>query len=348
MERERIIEHLSILGGIFKLLSEKKEWPGFDLGINQTEYEDMQTLIKKAEQLNPWFTEEQTLTALKAWAEELTVEKLSAWTDMYSYAANIEKKVGVIMAGNIPLVGLHDLISVLLSGHSIIIRPSSDDHILIRMVEAVLRSLDASYAERIHWADGKLKGFDAVIATGSNNTSRYFEHYFSKVPNIIRKNRNGIAILSGNESEEELKALGTDIFQYYGLGCRNVSKMYVPEGYDLNKFFEGIYGHHEVIHHNKYGNNFDYYRSVFLLNADDILENGFLLLKRSPDLASPMASLNYEEYKDITALRAKLKEQKDEIQCIVSQEDTAFGFSQNPSLIDYADGVDTMAFLNKL
>ncbi|NNK80784.1 MAG: acyl-CoA reductase, partial [Flavobacteriales bacterium] len=253
-------------------------------------------MIKEAEKLNPWFTEDQTHHALSSWSKELTHEQLSKWTDSYHYVDSDKKSVGVVMAGNIPLVGLHDLISVLLSGHNIIIRPSSDDHVLIRMVAAILSSLDNGYSERIRWADGKLKDFHAIIATGSNNTSRYFEHYFSKVPNVIRKNRNGIAILTGEEGENELSALGKDIFQYFGLGCRNVSKIYIPEDYDIDKFFGGIYSFNKIIEHNKYANNFDYYRSVFLLNADKILENGFLLLKESGDLASPMASLHYERY----------------------------------------------------
>lgn len=305
----------------------------------------METLILEAEKLNGWFTDEQTRHAMNSWSGELTRDKLQTWTEAYPYAEGSDKLVGLIMAGNIPMVGLHDLLSVLMSGHRVLLRPSSDDHILMRMVVAILEKLDEGYKTRISWAEGKMTDFDAVIATGSNNTSRYFEYYFSKVPNIIRKNRSAIAILDGTESEEMLEALGKDIFQYFGLGCRNVSKIYVPMNFDLDRFFKGIFSQSEIIQHNKYANNYDYHKSIYLLNGDNILENGFMLLKETEALSSPVATVGYERYEDGTELRAQLNERKDEIQCIVSRQDVPFGQAQYPSLSDYADGVDTMEFL---
>ncbi|NNC83470.1 MAG: acyl-CoA reductase [Flavobacteriales bacterium] len=338
---------MALLGRIFESIAAGHPWPGYEIGISKDEYEDIDRLIEEAERLNGWFTRQQVIFALASWAELLKEELLKSWSSHYPFAEE-SKRVGLIMAGNIPMVGMHDLISVLLSGHHLILRPSSDDHVLIRMVVALLTTLDEAYHDIIQWADGKLKGHEAIIATGSDNTSRYFEYYFSQVPHIIRKNRNGIAILNGQETEAELKALGQDIFQYFGLGCRNVSKIYVPEGYDLDTFFGGIYPHHSIIEHNKYANNYDYYRSVFLLNEDNILDNGFLLLKRHEALASPMASLHYERYSDEDALRKSLSAQSDQIQCIVSRKDVPFGKAQSPALDDYADGVDTMQFLAEL
>ena len=348
LRRTALISHFEILGKLFDLHSQKAAWPGFECGINEAEYEDMQVLIQEAEKHNGWFTDEQVRHAMQSWSKALTRDTLEAWAESYPYAERSDKLVGVIMAGNIPMVGLHDMLSVLMSGHRVLLRPSSDDHVLMRMVAAILDKLDEGYKTRISWAEGKMTDFDAVIATGSNNTARYFEYYFSKVPHIIRKNRNAIAILDGSESEEEIEALGQDIFQYFGLGCRNVSKIYVPMDFDLDRFFKGVFSQSEIIQHNKYANNYDYHKSIYLLNGDNILENGFMLLKETEALTSPVATVGYERYEDESQLRAILNEREDEIQCIVSKRDVPFGQAQYPSLSDYADGVDTMAFLGEL
>ncbi len=345
MERQEIISHFEILGNLFRLKARKATWPGFECGISQAEYEDMDVLIREAEKQNGWFTDDQVRLAMRNWSEELTRDKLTAWSQNYAYVSESNKVVGLIMAGNIPMVGLHDLLSVLISGHCVLLRPSSDDHVLMRMVVALLDKLSEGYKSRIVWAQGKMTDFDAVIATGSNNTARYFEYYFSKIPHIIRKNRNAVAIITGSESEEELEALGHDIFQFFGLGCRNVSKIYVPEDFDLDRFFKGIFTQSDIIQHNKYANNYDYHKSIYLLNGDNILENGFMLLKETEALACPVATVGYERYADETVLRKALDQRKDEIQCIVSRKDVPFGETQKPSLSDYADGIDTMEFL---
>jgi hypothetical protein len=233
-----------------------------------------------------------------------------------------------------------------------LIKLSSQDKQLIPYILDKLTEIEPGFKEQFEFIE-RLKDFDAVIATGSNNTSRYFEYYFSKVPHIIRKNRNSIAVLSGKESREELRALGHDIFDYYGLGCRNVSKFYIPKGYNFNTFFESIEDFKSVADHHKYNNNYDYNKSIFLVNMDKHLDNGFLLLKEDKRMASPLAVVYYEEYESIREVEKELLENKEGIQCIISSSDLSvnilpFGQSQRPGLWDYADGIDTMAFLRGL
>jgi hypothetical protein len=240
----------------------------------------------------------------------------------------------------------------LASGNKALIKLSSQDKLLTPYILNKLVEIEPAFAEQFEFIE-RLKDFDAVIATGSNNTSRYFDYYFSKVPNIIRKNRNSIAVLNGTESKEELHALGNDIFDYFGLGCRNVSKVFAPKGYKFDTFFESIEDFKSIADHHKYNNNYDYNKSIFLVNMDKHLDNGFLLVKEDERFASPLAVLYYEEYESITALDEKLVEQADQIQCIVSNESLSietlrFGQSQCPALWDYADGVDTMGFLRGL
>jgi hypothetical protein len=256
------------------------------------------------------------------------------------------------MAGNIPMVGFHDLLAVLLSGNFAVIKLSGDDKHLLPFVTKILCTIEPAYKERIEFREGRLSEIDAVIATGSNNSARYFEYYFGKIPHIIRKNRNSVAVLSGDEPPEELKKLGADIFSYFGLGCRNVSKLFIPKGYDLNLFFNAIFSYQEIINHNKYANNFDYNRAVYLMGKDKegLLENGFLFLVKSLEYASPVAVIFYEYYDDIALVNAKLTSDKEQIQCIVSniqaiQNRIPFGKAQQPELWDYADNVDTMEFL---
>jgi len=237
------------------------------------------------------------------------------------------------------------VLSVLLTGHIAFIKLSSDDNLLMPALLKVLFRLDESIEEQVVFAEGLMKDMQAVIATGSNNTSRYFEQYFGHLPHIIRKSRTSVAILSGEETDEELKALGRDIFAYFGLGCRNVSKIYLPEGFDIDRLYKALYEYNAVINHHKYANNYDYNKAVWLLNMEQLLDNGFLLLKEEQALASPTGSLYYEYYSDESTLREGLVSRAHEIQCMVSCRDIPFGGSQSPALWDYADGVDTLAFL---
>ena len=300
---------------------------------------------------NGWFTRENVTHAIKSWGELLTEEQLSTWLEPYDLSQNKPKTVALIMAGNIPLVGFHDLLCVLITGNKVFAKLSSNDNALVLFIKDYLSFIEPAFKDTIEIADGRMEGFDAVIATGSNNTSRYFEHYFSKVPNIIRKNRNSIAVLTGNESEEQLNALGEDIFRYYGLGCRSVSKVFVPKSYDFDTLFKAVYSYHPIVDQVKYSNNYDYNKAVYLMSEFKILDNGFLILKEDKSYSSPIASLFYERYENLDVLKERLTADANELQCIVSENivegEIAFGQTQQPSLADYADNVDTVDFLLK-
>ena len=309
----------------------------------------LNTLIDNQHLNNPWFTPEYVRTAINAIAFELTEENLIKWTGAYPrLKAEIKPvQVGVIMAGNIPLTGFHDFLSVLISGNNLIAKTSSKDSELIVYIGEMLCSINPGFRNRIEFTSGNLKGFDVVIATGSNNSSRYFEYYFGKYPNIIRKNRNSIAIIDGDETISELEALGADIFLYFGLGCRNVSKIYIPDGYDFTSLVKNWESFAGCISHQKYANNYDFNKAVYLVNKEHFYDTGYLLLKEDSKLSSPVSVLNYEYYKSQYAIKQQTELLRENIQCIVSRSDTAFGKAQSPHLWDYADGIDTIEFLLK-
>tara|TARA_R110002126_G_scaffold9429_8_gene42658 strand:+ start:584 stop:1648 length:1065 start_codon:yes stop_codon:yes gene_type:complete len=307
------------------------------------------TEIERAKHYNGWFTEENCIHAFKEWSIALTKENLDAWLEQYDLNANCEKVVALIMAGNIPLVGFHDLLCVLITGNKALVKLSSNDQKLIPLIIEYLKEIEPYFVDRVSFTKEKLGHYDAVIATGSNNTARYFEYYFGKKPNIIRKNRNSVAVLKGDETTEDLTALGEDIFRYFGLGCRSVSKIYIPKSYNIDTFFKAIFPYNDIVNHNKYANNYDYNKAVYLMSEFKILDNGFLILKEEESFGSPIASLFYEYYEDTDALKTKLKKEEDKIQCIVAsgfiENEVLFGKTQKPSLNDYADGVDTIEFL---
>ena len=309
-------------------------------------------LIALSQSHNGWFTPEQVYFSINSWAEALTEENLNQWLSEYDFSDVQPKTIGLILAGNIPLVGFHDFLSVLISGHNVMVKTSSNDQKLLPFLAEYLIAVEPKLAENITFAEGKLENFDAVIATGSNNTARYFEYYFKDKPSIIRKNRNSIAVLNGKESKEDLIGLGEDIFRYFGLGCRNVSKLFVPRGYDFKLFFEAIYVYGDIIHYEKYANNYDYNKAVFLMSLFQLLDNEFLTLKEDTSYASPISSVFYEFYDDLETVKTKLLEDSEKIQCIVSNNlinrSIPFGSSQKPKLWDYADNVDTISFLLKI
>jgi len=318
--------------------------------------EQLQQLIADEHHYNAWFTPQSVENAVKAIGGMLNKEDLTTWlSTQESENKNQEpKKIGLILAGNIPLVGFHDTLCVLASGNFAMIKASSNDARLLKYVLSQLVEIAPEFTDKFEFVE-RLAGFDAVIATGSNNTSRYFDYYFGKVPNIIRKNRNSVAVLTGDETNEQLFLLGHDIFDFFGLGCRNVSKLLVPKHYNFTPFFEAIEPHQAIINHHKYNNNYDYNKSIYLVNGDKHLDNGFLLVKEDARLASPLAVLYFEYYDDIAAAEIRLTELADDIQCIVTAQPLKvtnqvvdFGESQQPALWDYADGVDTMAFLTGL
>lgn len=320
--------------------------------LNQQFYENFKELIKRQKSFNGWFTEPFVLDAIDAIAQMLTKEKLTTWLSSYSLTETSPKKVGVIMAGNIPLVGFHDFLCVLIAGHHVMAKTSSEDNTLLKKIAEILIAIEPDFSDKMEFVE-RLQNFNAVIATGSNNTARYFESYFGKYPHIIRKNRNSVAVIDQHDKAEDLKALGNDVFQYFGLGCRNVSKLYVPEGYSFNSFFEAIFEDFQyIVDNNKYANNYDYNKAVYLLGSNQLLDNNFLLLKEDESLSSPVAVLHYEFYKDLKEVENKLQQQKEQIQCVVANHANIsplkFGQAQQPALWDYADGVDTMEFLINL
>ncbi|HET8860086.1 acyl-CoA reductase [Marivirga sp.] len=303
----------------------------------------------RATSYNNWFTRENVVHAVKALGEMLQAEKLEQWVNRYGLPENSNKKVAVIMAGNIPLVGFHDFLSVLISGNSVVAKLSSQDPHLLKEIVALLIKINPEFENKIELTQETIRGFDAVIATGSNNSARYFEQYFGKYPNIIRKNRSSVAVITGNESERDIQALGKDIFQYYGLGCRNVSKLLIPEGFDLSPFIKALEDFKWVADHHKWVNNYDYNKSIYLVNDEPHLDSGFFLMKEDEAFVSPISVLFYEFYKNEQELEDKLSKQKEQIQCVVQKgSEIEPGKAQQPELWDYADGVDTMEFLSQL
>lgn len=302
---------------------------------------------------NSWFTAENVFRAVEAMGNMLNEKDLDQWLKAEVPTIG-RKKVGLVLAGNIPMVGFHDVLCVLASGHDAMIKSSTQDSRLIPWLLQQLCAIAPAFENRYQFVE-RLTGFDAVIATGSNNSSRYFDYYFAGIPHIIRKNRNSIAVLTGKENADELQLLGHDIFDYFGLGCRNVSKLFVPEDYQFTAFFEGIESFQPILHHHKYNNNYDYNKSIYLVNLAKHLDNGFLLLKEDEKMTSPLAVVFYETYKDLMAVEQKLSGEQETIQCVVSAEKlnglrqvVGFGESQHPRLWDYADNVNTLDFLAKL
>lgn len=309
----------------------------------------LNTLIDNQYKHNSWFTPENVRRAVSAIAEELTEENLIRWTSAYpGLQQRINpSRVGVIMAGNIPLAGFHDFLSVLITGNNLIAKTSSKDYEIITYISDILCSINPGFRKRIEFTEGVLSNFDLVIATGSDNSSRYFDYYFGKFPNIIRKNRNSVAILEGDETDDELKALGTDIFSYFGLGCRNVSKIYIPKGYNLQSLPDHWKNFSDVISHSKYANNYDFNKAVYIVNKEAFYDSGILLLKEDNKISSPVSVLYYEYYESQYAVKQQTELLKENIQCVVGQHNIPFGQAQWPHLWDYADGIDTIEFLLK-
>ena len=318
---------------------------------NELFFDGFKHQINLSQEHNGWFTKDNVLYAFETWSKALTNNNINKWLSKYHFKTIDSKKIAIIMAGNIPLVGFHDYISVIVTGHNLLVKQSSNDKHLLPYITKYLEFVNPELKGKIEFTEEKLENFDAVIATGSSNTARYFEYYFKDKPSIIRQNRNSVAVLTGKETNDQLQALSEDIFRYYGLGCRNVSKLFVPENYDFNSFFEAIYHWHPIIQDAKYANNYDYNKAVYLMSEFDILENGFLMLKEDINYSSPIATLFYENYQNLDVLRENLKTDKEKIQCIVAngfvENEVKFGETQNPKLWDYADGIDTVDFLLK-
>jgi hypothetical protein len=303
-------------------------------------------------QKNAWFTLENLRKAVDSIANQmLSRDAITEFVQHYHLTEPVEQKtIAVIMAGNIPLVGFHDFFCVFITGHIAQVKLSEKDDVLFPYIVSLLKNIDARTEKQIQVTE-RLAEFDAVIATGSNNTARYFEQYFGKYPNIIRKNRHSVAILSGNESDADILQLGEDIFAYFGLGCRNVSKLYLPKGYELAKLMEPLHDYKELVMHNKYKNNFDYNMALMLLNRLTFFNNGCLILLEDKALASRISTVHVEYYTDMEEVVIDLETQKEQLQCIVSAENLKdiktipFGKTQQPTLFDYPDNVDVVQFI---
>ncbi|HMK07300.1 MAG TPA: acyl-CoA reductase, partial [Flavobacterium sp.] len=279
-------------------------------------FNEFENLIRLSQSHNGWYTPEQVYFAVQSWSEALTSENLNLWLSRYNFENVKPKTVGLILAGNIPLVGFHDFLSVLICGHSVLVKTSSNDQHLLPFLAKYLIAVCPDLKNNITFVEGKLENFDAVIATGSNNTSRYFEYYFKDKPSIIRKSRNSVAVLDGTESKEDMVALGEDVFRYFGLGCRNVSKLFLPKGYNFDAFFNGMFPYQDVIKYEKYANNYDYNKAVFLMSNFELLDNEFLIIKEDASYASPISSVFYEFYDDISEKKSRLESDQDQIQCV--------------------------------
>jgi len=354
MEPEKRIRAFIRLGNALRVIFGEGE-----ASFSPAETTKMELLRKEADEAvfyNAWFTKDFVYRALLALGESMREEKLRKWLSAYDFATKTTfqpKTVGVVMAGNMPAVGFHDFLCVLMSGHRILARLSSDDKKLLPAVAEVLMTIEPGFSKYISFTEGQMKAFDAIIATGSNNTSRYFEYYFGKYPNIIRKNRNGVAVLTGNETENQLKSLAKDVFLYYGLGCRNVAKLFVPENYIFEPLLKVFDKWKQVNENHKYFNNYEYNKTIFLVNGRTHFDTGNLLIVEDDKFVSPVSVLHYEYYSGPVALRNYLMVNSTLIQCVVSEADflnntVSVGKSQSPELWNYADGVDTMAFLQRL
>ena len=284
------------LGNFLRQFSEEGNVKVASVLQNDLFFDEFANLIELSQSHNGWFTPEQVQFSVQSWAKALTEENLNQWLSNYDFSKTEPKKIGLILAGNIPLVGFHDFLSVLISGHDVLVKTSSNDQHLLKFLAKYLITVEPKLNSKITFVEGKLEGFDAVIATGSNNTARYFEYYFKEKRSIIRKNRNSVAVLNGMETFEDLVNLGEDIFRYFGLGCRNVSKLFVPKAYSFDAFFDAIFEYQDVIHYEKYANNYDYNKAVFLMSNYKLLDNGFLTLKEDSSHASPISSVFYEYY----------------------------------------------------
>ena len=313
---------------------------------------ELNKAIDKSYKYNTWFTEKSVKQALNEWSKQLDYDNLKNWTDQYQITDKSDKKIAIIMAGNLPLVGFHDLLCGLILNFNCIVKLSSDDKILIPFVIEFLDSVLPGIKNKIEFTTNPIKDFNGVIATGSNSSFKYFEYYFGSYPNLLRKTRHSIAVLDGNESKTDLKNLGNDIFTYFGMGCRSVSKLLVPKGYDFDLLFNALFKFKGIINHNKYVNNYDYNKAVYLMSEQKFIENGFVILKEDGKLGSPIACLFFEYYENSKSLDTYISNIKDSLQCVVSNLNvpysTSFGSSQKPKIDDYADNIDTLDFLLKI
>ena len=341
-------ESLIQLGSFLNYGAQFSSWPGYKCGISENEFKYFKSTIKKASRENLWFSEEMINNSLINWANNLTENNLNQWLIKYKFPSKNNKNVLIICAGNLPLVGLHDVICCLLLGLNVQLKLSKNDNILLPLIIKLLSLFESDINKQVVFVKDKPMGYDTVIATGSDNTNRYFDYYFGDYPHIFRKNRTSVAVLENDIKDDQLLNLSHDILQYYGLGCRSVTKLYLPENFNVNRIYENIFVYKELTNHNKYMNNYDYNRSIFLLEKKLFFDNGFLILKEDENLFSPISVLNFEYFSNLKDLELELDSLSNQIQCRVGVGGISYGNAQKHKLWDYADGVDTIDFLTKI
>lgn len=347
MEKKAIIEIFGQLRKALSAYTRNEAWPGYESGLTEDEFQSFQRLINKEIQLNPWFTKENCIKALNGIIHLTEKESLEKFSNSYEFASK-PKTIALIMAGNLPFVGFHDLLCVLITGNKALCKlSSSDTRIPMKLIEW-MHEWNPDLKEYIRISMGPIKTYDAVIATGSNSSIAQFETYFGHVPHLFRKNRTSIAILDGSETNEELSLLSSDCFDFFGMGCRNVSKLYLPAGFNLNRIFENFLDQAHIIQHHKYGNNYDYNRTVYLMNQIPFLDNNVFMLKEDEGLHAPLSVIYYEFYENKSDVLKQINELQEELQAVVGHGFIPFGKAQAPDITDFADGVDTCAWLNSL
>jgi hypothetical protein len=336
------------------------DYCGNEASVSQTTdhsfNKNLEEAVKLSSEYNPWFTYDNIEKAISATGQSLSEVELTSWLSKYDsklLEPSTPLTIGVVMAGNIPIVGFHDMLCLLVSGHKLNAKLSTDDRFLLPVLFQILLELEPGFKDQASFTTDQLHDFDAVIATGSNNSARYFEYYFRNVPHFIRKNRNGVAILTGNETHEELTALGEDVFSYFGLGCRNVSRIFLPKGYQVPLILDSWEPYAYLANHSRYMNNYGYRKNVYLINSMPHYDNGFVLLLPSDSFSAPISVVNISYYEPDFDWQKYLDENRSLIQCVVSRDNNHplqvdFGSSQQPHLWDYADGVDTLKFLSSL
>lgn len=335
-------------GKFLRSFLDSDSWPGFQSGVDQREFDNFKSSTEKAESNNAWFSRKMIRLSMESWAKNLSEDNIDKWMSKYDVPSSINKNVLIICAGNLPLVGFHDIVCCILLNINTQVKLSKNDNVLIPAILNVLYLFDSELQDRIKICNEKPDNYNYVIATGSNNSNRYFEYYFGKFPHIFRKNRTSIAVVHSEISNGQLKSLSHDMLQYYGLGCRSVTKLYLPEKFSLDRIYNSVFNYKDLINHNKYMNNYDYNRSIFLLGKKLFFDNGFLILKEDKSLFSPISVVNFEYYSSMETLEKELNVLSNEIQCRVGEGGIPFGTAQKPELWDYADGVDTIDFLTKI
>jgi len=347
VKRENLKKALIQFGKILNSLATSTEFAGFQSGLTESEFVQLKTVINKEFQYNPWFTKENVSSALSGISGMLEEDELDQVFSKYD-KTDFPKRIAIIMAGNIPFVGFHDVLAALVTGNIAICKFSSEDSRIPPMLLKLLIELNPEIKPFVEFSFGPVKNYDAVIATGSNNTINTLKDYFKDKPALFRKNRTSIAVLDGSETREDLEKLSDDCFQYFGRGCRNVGKLLIPEDFDVNRIFEGFLKQSDVINHHKYANNYDYQRTVFLMNQIPFLDNNAFMLKEDEALHAPLSIIYFQRYSNNNEVEAYISAHNEEIQAVVGNNYIPFGQAQNPKILDFADGIDTFSWLEKL